>query len=266
MRFGIIMPTYQRPTLLKRAIESVLAQTHEDWVLVVADDGSGDDTEKVIRSYRDQEKRIIASPGKENLGVNAARNRALELLLMRDDVHVLTLLDDDDYFLPETLQNAALQFECHPEEEWLLTGCEVNIEKPTALRKTGKVDYVNGYLWGRKIKGDVTHFIRREAIGETRFTRVLKQAEEWTFFLGLSRYCQPFVYSGVGTVKEYNPTGLLGSRPNRELGRSLRMSQASLALRLRPWNLRARKYAIKLGLKGVRPLALDVLDRYGEEI
>jgi glycosyltransferase involved in cell wall biosynthesis len=266
MRFGIIMATYQRPNLLKRAIESVLAQTYEDWVLVVADDGSGDGTGSVIRSYTDSDKRIIASPSKENLGVNAARNRALDLLLGRDDVHVVTKLDDDDYFLPETLENAVYQFNHHPEEEWLLTGCEVNTEKPTALRKTGRVDYVNGYLWGRKIKGDATHFIRREAIGKTRYTRVLKQTEEWIFFLGLSRYCQPFVYSGVGTVKEYSPTGLLGSDPNRELGASLRMSQASLALRLRPWNFRARWYAIKLGLKGVRPLALDVLDRYGERI
>ncbi len=260
------MPTYQRPNLLKRAIESVLAQTYEDWVLVVADDGSGDDTESVIRAYANQDKRIIPSPSEENQGVNASRNRALDLLLKRDDVQVLTLLDDDDYFLPDTLKNAAFQFDCHPEEEWLLTGCEVNTKKPTALRKTGKVDYVDECLWGRKIKGDATHFIRSEAIGKTRFTRVLKQAEEWTFFLGLSRYCQPFVYGGVGTVKEYSPTGLLGSRPNRELGKSLRMSQASLALRLRPWNLRARWYAIKLALKGARPLALDVLDRYGEKI
>jgi glycosyltransferase involved in cell wall biosynthesis len=81
MRFGIIMPTYQRPNLLKRAIESVLAQTYEDWVLVVADDGSGDDTESVIRAYANQDKRIIPSPSEENQGVNASRNRALDLLL-----------------------------------------------------------------------------------------------------------------------------------------------------------------------------------------
>jgi glycosyltransferase involved in cell wall biosynthesis len=86
MRFGIIITTYKRPKLLQRAIESVLAQSYEDWVLVVADDGSGDDTESVIRSHTDQDKRIIASPTKENLGVNAARNRVLDLLLDRDDV------------------------------------------------------------------------------------------------------------------------------------------------------------------------------------
>jgi glycosyltransferase involved in cell wall biosynthesis len=266
MRFGIIMPTYKRPNLLKRAIESALAQIHEDWVLVVADDGSGDDTESVIRSYADHDRRIIASASKENQGVNAARNRALDILLERDDVQVLTLLDDDDCFLPETLENAVSQFNSHPEEEWLLTGCMVNTEKPTALRKMGKVDYVNGYLWGRKIKGDVTHFIRSEAVGRTRFSKILKQGEEWTFFLGLSRYCQPFVYSGVGTVKEYRPTGLLASRPHEELERSIGMSRAVLALRQRPWNMRARKYAIRHGLKRVRPLALDVVDRNGGEL
>jgi glycosyltransferase involved in cell wall biosynthesis len=247
-------------------MESVLAQTHEDWLLVVADDGSGDDTESVIRSYTDRDERIIASASRENLGVNASRNRVLEILLARDDVQVLTLLDDDDRFLPETLENAVFQFNRHPEQQWLLTGCEVNTEKPTALRRTGRVDYVNGYLWGRKIKGDVTHFIRREAIGRTRFSSIMKQGEEWTFFLGLSRYCQPFVYEGVGTVKEYSPTGLLGSRPNEELERSISMSRALIALRLRPWNLRARRYAIRYGLKGVRPLALDVVDKNGEEL
>jgi hypothetical protein len=179
---------------------------------------------------------------------------------------VLTILDDDDYFLPDALENAVLQFNRHPEEEWLLTGCEVNTDKPTVLRKTGQVDYVNGYLWGRKIKGDATHFIRSEAIGKTRFSKVVKQCEHWTFFLGLSRHCQPFVYSGVGKVMEYSPTGMWASRPNKDLSESIAMARALLALRLRPWNLRARKYAIRYALKGIKPLAIDVLDRYGQKL
>lgn len=59
--------------------------------------------------------------------------------------------NDDDYTLPETLEDAVFQIDSHPEES-LLNGCEVSIEKPTASRKTGKGDYVDGYLWERNTR------------------------------------------------------------------------------------------------------------------
>ena len=50
---SIILPTYNRANQIGKAIESVLAQTYEDFELIVVDDGSTDETEKVVTSYKD---------------------------------------------------------------------------------------------------------------------------------------------------------------------------------------------------------------------
>ena len=46
---SIILPTYNRANQIGKAIESVLAQTYEDFELIVVDDGSTDETEKVVK-------------------------------------------------------------------------------------------------------------------------------------------------------------------------------------------------------------------------
>jgi glycosyltransferase involved in cell wall biosynthesis len=53
----VIMPTYNRAYIIKSAIKSVLDQTYKDWELIIIDDGSTDDTEKVICGIGDD--RII---------------------------------------------------------------------------------------------------------------------------------------------------------------------------------------------------------------
>lgn len=69
---SIILPTYNRANQIGKAIESVLAQTYEDFELIVVDDGSTDETEKVVTSYKDCRIRYHRMP--ENGGQSRARN------------------------------------------------------------------------------------------------------------------------------------------------------------------------------------------------
>jgi glycosyltransferase involved in cell wall biosynthesis len=50
---SIILPTYNRAHLLPRAVDSVLAQTFPNWELIIWDDGSTDETTKVLSTYHD---------------------------------------------------------------------------------------------------------------------------------------------------------------------------------------------------------------------
>lgn len=93
--FSVIIPTYNRYLLCKRAVESVLEQTFTDYELIVVDDGSTDETKQLPHDYRDK---IHYIPG-ENRGVSAARNRGAA----NAAAPWLCFLDSDDQWLPQKL-------------------------------------------------------------------------------------------------------------------------------------------------------------------
>jgi len=67
---SIIIPTYNRAGLISECIESVLRQTYKDFEIIVVDDGSDDNTEDILKVFKDTIKYIR----QENAGVSAARN------------------------------------------------------------------------------------------------------------------------------------------------------------------------------------------------
>ena len=102
-KVAIITPTYNRAHTIVRAVESVLAQTHRNWELIIRDDGSRDNTAEVLAPYL-TDARIRYLPRVENKGVNTTRNEALDV--MSDDVNVVTFLDSDDTLVPDALATA----------------------------------------------------------------------------------------------------------------------------------------------------------------
>ena len=74
MRIGIVTPAYNAAPWIGDAIASVIAQTHDDWAMVVVDDGSTDATADVVARVADPRMRLIRQP---NAGVSAARNRGM---------------------------------------------------------------------------------------------------------------------------------------------------------------------------------------------
>jgi glycosyltransferase involved in cell wall biosynthesis len=95
MLFSVIIPTYNRPQLLRAALESVFAQTFTDYEVIAVDDGSTDETEQVLRSYG-QQLRFFRQ---ENSGPGAARN--LGMTQARGDY--VAFLDSDDIWFRWTL-------------------------------------------------------------------------------------------------------------------------------------------------------------------
>lgn len=78
-RASIGLPVYNGENYLEEAIESILAQTFEDFELIISDDASTDTTEEICRAYADQDERIRYVRNKENLGVAPNFNLVFEL-------------------------------------------------------------------------------------------------------------------------------------------------------------------------------------------
>lgn len=99
MLVSVYMPTKNRLPLLQRAVQSVLAQTHQALELIVADDGSDDGTPQWLAQMQAQDARLRFFHHTQSLGAPAARNRAIR----GARGEWVTGLDDDDQFLPERL-------------------------------------------------------------------------------------------------------------------------------------------------------------------
>lgn len=91
---SVIMPTYNRASMIKRAVESVITQDHSGLEIVIVDDASRDDTQKVVESIRDP--RVIYIRRSENKGASAARNTGIH----RAKGDYIAFLDSDDEFAP----------------------------------------------------------------------------------------------------------------------------------------------------------------------
>ncbi len=97
-RVSIIMNVRNGASFLREAVDSVMAQTLQDWELIVWDDRSTDDSSKIIAGYRDPRIRYFLSPEDTSLG--EARNRAIR----QAKGDWLAFLDQDDVWLPRKLQ------------------------------------------------------------------------------------------------------------------------------------------------------------------
>lgn len=103
-KVSVIIPTHNRAILVDRAINSVLAQTYRDFELIIVDDGSTDNTEKVVKSFKDTRIRFFRH--EHNEGAPAARNTGIKMA--RGEY--VTFLDSDDEYAPEKLQEQVSLF------------------------------------------------------------------------------------------------------------------------------------------------------------
>ena len=105
---SVIIPTYNRAHLVGRAIRSVLAQTFQDFEIIVVDDASTDNTEEVIRAFGDP--RIIFLHQETNRGPSAARNTGIRA----SRGEYIAFLDSDDGWLPRKLEKQLDMFRTSP--------------------------------------------------------------------------------------------------------------------------------------------------------
>lgn len=95
---SVVLPTYERPDMLRQAVESVRAQTYDDIELLVVDDASATPADSIIEEQsRPFTIRVIRH--ETNRGANAARNTGIS----EARGEILTFLDDDDRWAPRKL-------------------------------------------------------------------------------------------------------------------------------------------------------------------
>jgi len=105
IKVSIVTPVYNAEKYLAQAIESVLAQTHSNWELLLTDDCSTDSSATICKTFSEQDARIKCNELEANSGSGVARNLSIELAAGE----VIAFLDADDLwdsdFLEKSLQH-----------------------------------------------------------------------------------------------------------------------------------------------------------------
>ena len=96
---SVITPTYNCAKFIAETIESVQAQTYENWEMVIVDDCSTDDTKAIVDAYMAKDSRIKYHCLEENSGAAVARTKAMELA----EGEYMAFCDSDDLWMPDKL-------------------------------------------------------------------------------------------------------------------------------------------------------------------
>lgn len=129
-RVSICIPTYNRASMVRLAIESALGQTYQDIEVVVVDNASTDNIEEVIADYSDPRLRLVKN--RENVGQFGNFNRCIEV----SRGEFLHILHSDDYIEPDFTEICVRFFDSHPGVA--LTFTSAVLESP---ERTSKIQY-----------------------------------------------------------------------------------------------------------------------------
>lgn len=97
---SIITPTWNCVSFICETIRSIQAQTYTNWELIISDDCSTDNTDRIIKPYIDDDPRIKYICNEKNSGAAITRNNALKVAKGK----WIAFLDSDDLWLPEKLE------------------------------------------------------------------------------------------------------------------------------------------------------------------
>ncbi|MBK7665077.1 MAG: glycosyltransferase family 2 protein [Sterolibacteriaceae bacterium] len=168
---SIGLPVYNGQKYLRVAIDSVLAQSFEDFELIISDNGSTDATQEICQSYADRDRRIryIRQPQNRGAGFN------YNFVFHEARGQYFKWLAHDDYFAPDNLKASVEALNANPALVLAYTHHidvdENGSEIRTVCRTKGQGDKISDRLWdlmeGRYTCEEVFGLIRRSVLGRT---------------------------------------------------------------------------------------------------
>lgn len=186
-RVSVILPAYNRETLVARAIDSVLAQTYGDFELIIVDDASKDGTRAVLETYRTHPKvRLILSDvnrggsGARNLGIAAAKGA------------LIAFQDSDDVWMPHKLAAQVAALDANPKAGLCYCGSLFSSPDQTYYIPEPVFDRLEGDLSSEILRRNTTStqvlLIRREVLDKAgHFDASLKRFQDWDLMIRVAQ-------------------------------------------------------------------------------
>lgn len=214
---SIITPAFNAEQTIEQTIVSVQRQSHEDWELIIIDDGSTDATRSIAEAVSDRRIKVVHQ---KNAGASAARNTGLGLA----QGEYITFLDADDSLPRNALKRRAELLDreplidiVHGSVQLLCGDHESRVVQP---------DLRSGPLLDRLVRLQedvfvgVCYMVRRKKIGQLRFQEQLSHCEDLIFYLTLAHDAELEYAAVPDIVYEYRrrPTSAMSNLDGLEAG------------------------------------------------
>ena len=211
-KVSVILPTYNRKTLIGKSVQSILDQTYSDFELIIIDDASTDGTWDIINEFSDP--RIICLKHVENRGGSAARNTGIDAAKGK----YIAFQDSDDIWLPEKLAKQMSVFKNSPESTGVVyTRCirwnvEQKLEIPGELPKPKNGDIFKALLPENFIVLPSV-VLKKECFEKVGlFDETLPRLQDWDLFLRIAKLYE-FCYVPEPLVQSFYTENSISSNP-----------------------------------------------------
>ncbi len=190
---SIILPTYNRLEFLRPSVESVFAQTFKDWELLIADDGSGAETQAYLAGLHDPPRIKVLSlshSGRPSVARNAALREA--------QGEFIAFLDSDDLWLPNKLQAQIESLHSHTTRKWSYTKFALvdASGSPIAPASTRSWPTPTGWILEALLKGETVIAIQTVVVSRRLLERLgafdedLVMCEDDELCFRLAEHCE----------------------------------------------------------------------------
>lgn len=121
-KISVIMATYNCEKTVRKSIDSILAQTYTNWVMIICDDGSTDNTLQILNSYKEKyPDKFVILQNEENKQLPYSLNHCLKYV----ETDLVARMDGDDWSTPDRFEKQLAFLESHPDIDLVGTGVGV---------------------------------------------------------------------------------------------------------------------------------------------
>lgn len=212
-KISVIIPTYNRESTIKASIESVLGQTYDNIEVIVVDDGSTDNTEKVVKSIKDKRLKYIKQ--KKNAGACMARNIGIE----KATGTYISFQDSDDIYYKNKLEK---QFQNMQKENSDFDFCKLTIHDgsikimiPTKEQiESIKEDKIIEELCHGNFISTQAILVKTSKIKETNFDISLPRLQDYDLCLRIIPKCK-VSFTNANLVNLYSQKDSIGNNNDK---------------------------------------------------
>jgi glycosyltransferase involved in cell wall biosynthesis len=178
---SVIIPTYNRAHLIGQTLDSVLAQTYQNWECIIVDDGSSDHTDEVVGAYVEKDSRFkyYHRPEEHLPGGNGARNYGFKM----SQGDYVNWFDSDDLLIKEALDIKISPFKKKSDINYTICGFQVfNKKKIFEAKNVNNFENIlSAYLSNLVILNLPTITYKRNSIDKIAFNEKLTRAQDLDF-------------------------------------------------------------------------------------